>query len=212
MQVSSGGEIICPNPVVQSTGNPYVANKEIATRYLARSDVSCLRRCEYGRTGCRSLGGSHTSTCTISADRVTYGKPHVRRERRVFDAHLVLDGRDLLFRDGRMVRHRCDFRQSAYRSAHRERHLLSYLYRRWRKYERFCHSRRFGHAPAAPGSHGVPCGEPQLRREWGVFHAHLVVNQCYLLLCFQQPCFQRVVRQQGAFRQHRPVYRCVDNY
>lgn len=161
-------------PSYTKHGNPYDANKYLTTRYSARPDAGCLRWRGFAGTGCRRCRGGRRPAAI--ADRITCGQPHVRRERRVYDAHLVLDERDLLFGHGLMVGRQGDFRQSARHYAHRERQLLSQLYRPGRERERLGERCRLGYATGTPGSHGVPCGEPHLCRERGVFDAYLVLD------------------------------------
>jgi hypothetical protein len=100
----------------------YVANEDISPRRPAFPSARRLRRPGYA-----GAGGGHTSA--TGADGVPWGEPHVRRERRVFDAHLVRDERDLLFGRWCLVGRQSDFRQSILRRTHHEQQLLSYLYR-----------------------------------------------------------------------------------
>jgi len=103
-------------------GNRHVATENIAARSRAYPGGRRLRWRE--RAGdVRGLGGD----CVSSADRVAFGEPRVCRERQSFDAHLVLDRRELVYRLGRVVGSQGDFRQSDDRRTHREQQLLPYL-------------------------------------------------------------------------------------
>ena len=94
----AGSEAVAKALTRQENGDTHVvvANEYIAARSLGLPGARRLRRRGYA-----GIGRGHAAT---RADGVPRGESHVRRERRVFDAHLVLDERDLLRRFGRMVR------------------------------------------------------------------------------------------------------------